>query len=147
MHEHQRVHSFIIPLCSNELRILNPYWGCSIREIPASFDSAGTSPSLPGALSCAEDSNERRKSAGGRFSSPVFPYFCVFSLYFRVNRVGKSYRNAIINYLCESKTKIRENPRWSSTSGSSHHDGQDKDIRPTLLTLSRQVIFRFYLII
>ena len=30
--------SFIIPLCSNELRILNPYRGCSIRAIPAPFD-------------------------------------------------------------------------------------------------------------
>ena len=34
----------IIPLCPNELRILNPYKGCSVSEIPASFDSAGTSP-------------------------------------------------------------------------------------------------------
>ena len=54
----------------------------------------------------------------GQFYSPVFAYFCLFSLYFRVNRLGKSHRNAIINYLHESKTKIRENPRWSSTSGS-----------------------------
>ena len=32
-------------------------------RIPALSDSAGTSPSLPGALSCAGDKNKRRKSA------------------------------------------------------------------------------------
>ena len=45
------------------------------------------------------------------FESPIFAYFCVFWPYFRGNSVGKSYRNANINYLCESKTKIGENRR------------------------------------
>ena len=74
-------------------------------QIPASFDSAGMSPSLPGVLSCTGDSNKRRKLAGGRFYSPFFAYFRVFWLYFRVNTVGKSYRKAIIKYLRENKEK------------------------------------------
>ena len=40
--------------------------------------------------------------------------FRLFSPYFRVNSVDKSYRKAIINYLRESKTKIRENTRKSA---------------------------------
>ena len=46
--------------------------------------------------------------------------FRVFWPYFGVNSVDKSYRKAIINYLRESKTKIGENRRWSSTSGSNN---------------------------
>ena len=43
--------------------------------------------------------------------------FRLFSLYFRVNSVDKSYRKAIINYLCESNTKIGENRRKSAKIG------------------------------
>ena len=100
---------FIIPLCPNELRILNSYRVCSICEIPASFDSAGTSPSLPGALSCAGDINKCRKSAVRTILIANFCYFRVFWPYFRINSVDKSCRKAIINYLRKSNTKIDEN--------------------------------------
>ena len=43
-----------------------------------------------------------------------FAYIRVFSPYFRVNSVDKSCRKAIINYLRESNTKIRENKRKSA---------------------------------
>ena len=72
--------SIIIPLCSNDLRLLNPYRGGSIRVIPALSDSAGTSPSLPGALSCAGDINKRRKSAA---RTVLIANFCLFFAYFR----------------------------------------------------------------
>ena len=75
-------------------------------RIPASFDMAGTSPSLPGALSCAGDINKRRKSAVRTVLIPIF--FLKVLHYFSVNSVGKSHRSAIINYLRESKTKIRD---------------------------------------
>ena len=99
---------FSIPLCPNELGILNLFRVCSIREIPASFDLAGTLPSLPGALSFAGDINKRRKSA----------VWTVSIANFRVSSVDKSCGKAIINYLRESNTKIAKNRRWSSTSGS-----------------------------
>ena len=101
----------IIPLCSNELRLLNPYRGAVFSEIPARFDSAGTSPSLPGELSCAGDKNKRRKSAARWI---MIANFRVFWLYFRVNSVEKFYRKAFINNSRENKTKIQENTRKSA---------------------------------
>ena len=70
-------------------------------RILASFDSAGTSPSLPGALSCAGD-NKDRKSAE---RTALIANFRLFWPYFRVNSVKNSYRNAIINYLRENNAK------------------------------------------
>ena len=75
---------------------------------------------LSGALSSAGGTisiTTDRKSAE---RTVLIANFRVFSPYFRVNSVDKSYRKAIINYLLESKTKIGENRRWSSTSGSNN---------------------------
>ena len=74
----------------------------------------------------------------------IFDYFRVFWSYFHVNGVGKAFREAIINYVCEKtyklKTKIDIRPalvgfgyfRFKS------QQGQHKGV---------QVIFLIYLII
>ena len=75
---------------------------------------------LSGALSCAGGSigiTTDRKSAE---RTVLIANFRLFSPYFRVNSVDKSYRKAVINYLHESNNKIGENRRWSSTSGNNN---------------------------
>ena len=80
-------------------------------QIPALSDSAGTFLSLPGSLS----------SAGGRGSASERPdliaNFRLFSRYFCINSVEKSYRKAFINYLRKSMAKIGENRRKSAKIG------------------------------
>ena len=90
---------FIIPLCSNKLRILNLYRGCSIRVIPALSDLVPSFPSLPDSLSSA-GARERPEigRANGFNQQFLFAYFRVVLCYFCVNSIEKSYRKAIINY-------------------------------------------------
>ena len=92
------IHNFIIPLCSNKLRILHLYRGCSICAIPALFD-------VTRSLSCREVDKKAGSQPSDGVYSPIFAYFRVFWPYFRVNSVDKSYRKAIINYLRENNAK------------------------------------------
>ena len=84
----------IIPLCSNELRILDPCQWCSIREIPAPFDVI------------------RYALLYRRYAKPeigertvLIANFRVVLRYFRVNSVDKSYRKAINIYLTKNNSK------------------------------------------
>ena len=73
------------------------------------------------------------------FESPIFAYFRVFRPYFRVNSVGKSYWNAIINYLHENNAnykKIFDIRRSSGTSGLKVNKGRIK--MSGLLSSSRE---------
>ena len=74
-------------------------------QIPASFDSAGMFLGYP-VRSPVQEINKCRKSAT---QTILLANFRIFSLYFRVNSVDKSYRKAIINYLRKSKAKIGQN--------------------------------------
>ena len=60
---------------------------------------------LPGMLSCT-GGTQNLKSAE---RTVLIANFRVFSPYFRVNSVDKSYRKAIINYLRKNMTKIDQN--------------------------------------
>ena len=91
---------FIITLCSNELRLLNPYRGCSIRAIPARFD----------VIRCALLCRRYTKTEVGRADGFNRQFSLIFA-YFHVNSVDKSYRKAIINYLRESNTKMLTSKR------------------------------------
>ena len=81
---------------------------------PAPFDSAGMFLGYP-VNSPAQEIFKQTPEVGR--ADGLLANFRVVWPYFHVNSVDKSNRKAIINYLRESKTKIRENPRWSSTSG------------------------------
>ena len=97
-----------------------------------------------------QDINKRRSRPRGQLYSPFLAYFRVVLCYFQVNSTKKSYRKAIINYLRKSWAKISENRRELVGFGCFQfkcQQGQYGLIRPTLLTSSRQVIFRFYLLI
>ena len=88
---------------------------------------------LPGTLSCT-GGTQNRKSAE---RTVLIANFRVFSPYFRVNSVDKSYRKAIINYLRESNTKIGENRResaWFRCFRFKCQHGQYGLVRPAFLT-------------
>ena len=73
---------------------------------------------LPGELSCAGGTIGHTIDRKSAERTVLIANFRLFSPYFRVNSVDKSYTKAIINYLRKSKTKIGQNRWWSSTSGS-----------------------------
>ena len=97
---------------------------------------------LSGTLSCT-GGTQNRKSAEW---TDLIANFRVFWPDFRVHSVGKAYRKAIIKYLRENNAK-KGKEIASSCCKNDTDDGPDKGVRPPLLTSSRQVIFRFYLII
>ena len=80
-------------------------------QIPAPFDSAGMFLGYP-VNSPAQEIFKQTPEVGRADGLPA--NFRVFWPYFRFISVDKSNRKAIINYLRESKTKIRENPRKSA---------------------------------
>ena len=71
----------IIPLCSNELRILNPYRGCSIGAIPARFDSARMFLGYPVRFPELEVEERHRKSSA---RTVLLARFCLLSRIFAV---------------------------------------------------------------
>ena len=89
-------------------------------QIPAPFDSAGTFLGYPVRSPQAEVEKVPQKDRKSAARWSLVADFRVFSRYVCVNRVDKSYRKAIINYLRESNTKIGQNRQWSSTSGSNN---------------------------
>ena len=72
---------------------------------------------LSGALSCAGGTQRSGVGRADGFNCQFSRISAVFSPYFRLNNVDKSYRKAIINYLRKSKAKIGENRRKSAKIG------------------------------
>ena len=107
-----------------QTRILNPYRGCNISEILALFDWAGTSPSLPGALSCAGGRERLESGHTAGFNRQFFAYFHAFSLYFHLKNVGKSHRKAIINYLREKYANLKKDLTFRQASAGSGTSGR-----------------------